>query len=89
MPRISLIFCLAVLAAGIPGVAAAASDGAVLDRIVAVVDDGVVLKSELDAQTQLVVSQLRGQGTRMPPTEILREQVLETLVLQEVQAGML
>lgn len=85
MPRISLIFCLAVLAAGIPGVATAASDGAVLDRIVAVVDDGVVLKSELDAQTQLVVSQLRGQGTRMPPTEILREQVLETLVLQEVQ----
>ena len=85
MPRISLIFCLAVLAAGIPGVATAASDGAVLDRIVAVVDDGVVLKSELDAQTQLVVSQLRGQGTRMPPTEVLREQVLETLVLQEVQ----
>lgn len=80
-----MIFCLAVLAAGIPGVATAASDGAVLDRIVAVVDDGVVLKSELDAQTQLVVSQLRGQGTRMPPTEVLREQVLETLVLQEVQ----
>jgi len=80
-----MIFCLAVLAAGIPGVAAAASDDAVLDRIVAVVDDGVVLKSELDAQTQLVVSQLRGQGTRMPPTEVLREQVLETLVLQEVQ----
>jgi peptidyl-prolyl cis-trans isomerase SurA len=81
----SLIASLALVAAGIPALATAASDGPVLDRIVAVVDDGVVLKSELDAQTQLIVSQLRGQGTRMPPVEVLQNQVLETLVLQEVQ----
>jgi len=85
MPRISLFACLAVFAAGVPGLATAADDDAVLDRIVAIVDDGVVLQSELDAQTRLIVSQLRGQGTRMPPAEVLRQQVLETLVLQEVQ----
>ena len=85
MSRIPLFACLAVFAAGVPGLATAADDGAVLDRIVAIVDDGVVLQSELDAQTRLIVSQLRGQGTRMPPAEVLRQQVLETLVLQEVQ----
>lgn len=85
MPRISLFACLAVFAAGVPGLATAADDDAVLDRIVAIVDEGVVLQSELDAQTRLIVSQLRGQGTRMPPAEVLRQQVLETLVLQEVQ----
>jgi peptidyl-prolyl cis-trans isomerase SurA len=61
------------------------NSGLLLDRIVALVDDGVVLQSELDQQMGMIVHQLREQGTRMPPAEILRQQVLEALVIQKVQ----
>jgi len=59
--------------------------GVLLDRIVAVVDDGVVLQSELEDRVALVTEQLRAQGTRMPPAELLRDQILESLVVQQVQ----
>jgi peptidyl-prolyl cis-trans isomerase SurA len=59
--------------------------GVLLDRIVALVDDGVVLQSELDSQFEMVSRQLREQGTRMPTPEVLRQQILETLVVQQIQ----
>jgi len=59
--------------------------GVLLDGIVAVVDDGVVLQSELEDRVALVTEQLRAQGTRMPPAELLRDQILESLVVQQVQ----
>jgi len=59
--------------------------GVLLDRIVAVVDDGVVLQSELDDRVARVTDQLREQGTRMPPAQMLRDQILESLVVQQVQ----
>jgi peptidyl-prolyl cis-trans isomerase SurA len=59
--------------------------GEMLDRIIAVVDDGVVLQSELDAQMELVARQLAEQGTRMPPRGVLRQQVLESLIIRQVQ----
>jgi len=37
-----------------------------LDRVVAVVDEGVVLQSELQARLQQIESRLRAQGTRLP-----------------------
>ena len=61
------------------------NSGVLLDRIVALVDDGVVLQSELDQQMRMIIHQLREQGTRMPPPEVLRQQVLEALVVQKVQ----
>jgi peptidyl-prolyl cis-trans isomerase SurA len=59
--------------------------GLMLDRVAAVVNDGVVLRSELDEQLLLIVERLRAQGVEMPPAEVLRDQVLERLVLQEIQ----
>jgi len=59
--------------------------GVLLDRIVAVVDDGVVLQSELEDRVARVTEQLRAQGTRMPPAALLRDQILESLVVQQVQ----
>jgi peptidyl-prolyl cis-trans isomerase SurA len=61
------------------------NSGVLLDRIVALVDDGVVLQSELDQQVGLISRQLREQGTRVPPLDVLRSQVLETLIVQQVQ----
>jgi peptidyl-prolyl cis-trans isomerase SurA len=61
------------------------SSGTLLDRVVALVDEGVVLQSELDRQVDMISRQLIEQGTRLPPQDILRQQVLESLVTQQVQ----
>src|SRR5580700_2029341 len=62
-----------------------ATQGELLDRVAAIVNDGVVLNSELDAQIEAVAGRLRAQKLELPPQNILRQQVLERLVLQEIQ----
>jgi peptidyl-prolyl cis-trans isomerase SurA len=59
--------------------------GELLDRVVAVVNDGIVLQSELEEQSTLIASRLRAQKLELPPAEVLQQQVLERLVLQEIQ----
>ncbi|MGP8032628.1 MAG: peptidylprolyl isomerase [Steroidobacteraceae bacterium] len=59
--------------------------GVLLDRIAAIVQDGVVLNSELDIQIQVVTERLRAQKLELPPQNVLRQQVLERLVVQELQ----
>jgi peptidyl-prolyl cis-trans isomerase SurA len=63
-----------------------ATKGALLDRVAAVVNDGVVLNSELDEQMAIVTERLRQQKLDLPPQNVLRQQVLERLVLQEIEA---
>jgi peptidyl-prolyl cis-trans isomerase SurA len=62
-----------------------ATRGEMLDRVAAIVNEGVVLNSELDAQVQQVSERLRQQKLELPPQNVLRQQVLERLVLQEIQ----
>lgn len=59
--------------------------GELLDRIAAVVNDGVVLMSQLDEQTDEVLTRLREQNTEAPPRNVLRQQILERLVVEEIQ----
>ena len=59
--------------------------GDLLDRVAAVVNDGVVLQSELDEQVVLIAERLRQQKLDLPPENVLRKQVLERLVLQEIE----
>lgn len=59
--------------------------GTLLDRVVAVVNDGVVLQSEFDEQLRTIRRSLNAQGVPMPPESILRQQVLESLVLKRIQ----
>lgn len=56
-----------------------------LDKIVAVVNDEVVLESELQEMMQSTRAQLRQRQNAAPPTDILRQQVLERLIMQRVQ----
>ncbi|MGE5153800.1 MAG: peptidylprolyl isomerase [Bdellovibrio bacteriovorus] len=56
-----------------------------LDSIVAVVNDDVVLESEVARETNLVIPQLQQQGTAVPPPEQLRKQVVERLILKRLQ----
>ncbi len=59
--------------------------GRFIDGIAAVVNEGVVLKSELDRQQDLIIRRATEQGMQLPPAHILREQVLERLVVEEIQ----
>jgi peptidyl-prolyl cis-trans isomerase SurA len=59
--------------------------GVLLDRIAAIVQDGVVLNSELETQIEVVSERLRAQKLELPPQNVLRQQVLERLVVQEIQ----
>ncbi len=63
----------------------ASSSGVLLDRIAATVNDGVVLQSELDEQMIIISERLRDQKLELPPQNVLRKQVLDRLVLQELQ----
>lgn len=56
-----------------------------LDRIVAVVNDDVIVQSDLDRQMRTVVAELRRKGTQLPPRELVERQVLERLVLKRLQ----
>ena len=82
----SLLLCIALL----PGLSFAqtrelSANGVLLDRIAAIVNDGVVLNSELDEQTEEVTARLRQQNTELPPRNVLRKQILERLVVEEIQ----
>jgi peptidyl-prolyl cis-trans isomerase SurA len=62
-----------------------ATGGVLLDRVAAVVNEGVVLQSELDEQVTMITRRLEKQQTQLPPANVLRQQILERLVIQEVQ----
>jgi peptidyl-prolyl cis-trans isomerase SurA len=59
--------------------------GEMLDRIAAIVNDGLVLKTELDSQMDAVTKRLQEQKVELPSQSVLKQQVLDRLILQEIQ----
>ena len=59
--------------------------GVLLDRVAAVVNDGVVLQSELDTQSREIEARLTAQHVALPPESVVRTQVLDRLVQEEIQ----
>ena len=59
-----------------------------LDRIVAVVDKDVVMESELNNRVEAVQRQLSDRNITLPPESVLKKQVLEQLVLENLQLQM-
>jgi peptidyl-prolyl cis-trans isomerase SurA len=59
-----------------------------VDRIVAVVNDDVIMESELNDKLRTVKEQLRQQGTTPPPSTVLKRQVLDRLILNKLQLQM-
>jgi peptidyl-prolyl cis-trans isomerase SurA len=56
-----------------------------LDRIVAVVNEDVITRRDLDDRMRVVSVQLREQGTPAPPTDVLEKQVLDRMIYTRVQ----
>lgn len=59
--------------------------GEMLDGIAAIVNEGIVLKSELNKQTEAIRTRAQDQGMQLPPPSVLQEQVLESLVMKQIQ----
>ena len=58
-----------------------------LDRIAAVVNEDVVLQSELDRAVNNILAQYAKQPGQLPPRNVLERQVLERLVLVKLQVA--
>ena len=56
-----------------------------LDRIVAVVNEDVIMKSELNKKMRIVSEQIKQQGAKLPPASIFERQVLNNLVQNRIQ----
>ena len=57
----------------------------VLGKIVAVVEDDVILKQELDREVSTIAQRIQASKTQMPPEYILRKQVLEKMIIDKLQ----
>jgi peptidyl-prolyl cis-trans isomerase SurA len=64
---------------------AAYAEVVLLDRVAAVVDDNIVLQSELDQRIMNTYRQIQKSGTEPPAAEIVKKQVLEQLILERLQ----
>jgi len=55
------------------------------DRIVAVVNNEVITQSDLRERVETVMRQLERSGTRIPPREVIEQQVLERMIVDRAQ----
>ncbi|SFR53266.1 peptidylprolyl isomerase [Thiomicrospira sp. ALE5] len=56
-----------------------------LDRIAAVVNNDIILLSELDEQTNLSLAELRERGINPPERSVIQERVLDSIIMQKLQ----
>lgn len=58
-----------------------------LDRIAAVVDEDIILQSELDRAVANIRAQYAARSTQLPPDDVLQRQVLERLILVKLRTA--
>lgn len=56
-----------------------------LDRIIAVVNDGVITQNQLNSRVRSASMQLQRQKVQLPPPEFLRQQVLDQMITERTQ----
>jgi len=82
-PAVWLI-CIALLSPMVTDTALA-QNTTKIDSIVALVDDDVILRSELDIAIRGIAERIRNQGGDLPPQRLLEKQVLERLIIRRLQ----
>jgi len=60
----------------------------ILDRVAIIVDEGVVLESQVNKMLENIKKRYQEQGAPMPPLEVMLEQVQERLIIEELQLQM-
>ena len=63
----------------------ASSQIELLDQIVAIVDDDIILTSELQERVQGVRSTMESRGVEVPPDDVLIRETLDRLILDSIQ----
>ncbi|MCP4392467.1 MAG: molecular chaperone SurA, partial [Gammaproteobacteria bacterium] len=66
-------------------IAAPQSPAYELDGIVAVVNEDVIVRSELEREITLIMTRIQERGTRLPPPSAIERQVLERMVKTRLQ----
>jgi len=56
-----------------------------LDRIAAVVEDDIIMESELSQRIQILMQQFNQNREALPPDDVLIEQVLQRLIVERLQ----
>ena len=81
------ILCAVVALATAPALVAdeLSEEGEFLDGVAAIVNEGIVLRSQFDKQLAMIRKRAADQGMQLPPEDVLHEQVLERLIVNEVQ----
>lgn len=59
-----------------------------LDRIAVIVDDGILMESQIDIALEEIIKRYDAQNIPKPPINVLREQTIEKLVVEELQLQM-
>jgi len=59
--------------------------GKLLDGVAAIVNDGVVLRSEVNEQLNAIIANLENQQGQLPPRNVIESQVLERLIIKQIQ----
>ena len=86
MLKIKNLCAVAALLAAAPVVADELSEtGEFLDGVAAIVNEGVVLTSQFENQLATIRQRAIEQDMQLPPDDVLREQVLERLIVTEIQ----
>ncbi len=65
-----------------------ATSAEVVDKVIAQVDEDVVLQSELDRKMNQIRSQLVARGGQMPPEDVLKKEIFDSLILENIQLQM-
>lgn len=85
MQYISVFFLLWAASVAAHAAADAGTPAVELDRIVAIVNDDVITRTELDAAMEVIRGQIEQGRMRTPPDDVLERQVLERMVTQQIQ----
>lgn len=90
-----LICCIALMGmhparaaaepAVVPSISGPQAQVAVIDWVVAIVNDDVITRRELDDRLRAVTRQLQKQGTPLPAAEVLEKQILERMITDMLQ----
>jgi peptidyl-prolyl cis-trans isomerase SurA len=81
----TLCAAIALVAAPLSVADELSETGEFLDGVAAIVNEGVVLKSQFQRQLATIKERAAEQDMQLPPDDVLNEQILERLIVTEIQ----
>ncbi|NNF39900.1 MAG: molecular chaperone SurA [Woeseiaceae bacterium] len=81
----ALCAVVALLAAPFTAADELSETGEFIDGVAAIVNEGIVLKSEFNEQLEIIRERALAQDVPLPPANVLEEQIMERLILKEIQ----